>query len=141
MSQTFYRVHWADCPPLAPDNAWSALWGSTRSEDGSRTECPQCDGTGEFGRESCSNCNGEGWLDCVPGYSATKSAADLVEYFDGPDGLEGDEPVVIFEGRQASYGIEGEPTVIPERILETLTWADFVARAAELDAAEERAAG
>lgn len=140
MSQTFYRVHWTDCPPLTPDNAWSALWGSTRSEDGTQTECRQCDGTGEFDRESCPNCNGEGWHDCVPGYSATTTALGLVEYFDGPDGLEGDEPVVIFEGRQVSYGIEGEPTVIPERILETLTWADFVARAAELDAAEERTA-
>ncbi|MFD5142694.1 hypothetical protein [Streptomyces sp. NPDC058401] len=44
----FYRLHWADCPPFTADNAWSALWGSTRSTDGSRMECFTCDGTGRL---------------------------------------------------------------------------------------------
>lgn len=129
MSQTFYRLHWEDCPPLTPDNAWSALWGHTRSQDGSRTECGACDGTGEsFGRK-CEDCNGEGWHDCVPGYSACHTAEDLIDYFSQP-GMDpiGDEPVVIFEGRQVGNGFEGEPTVMPERILETLNWNTFIAR-------------
>jgi len=39
-----------------------------------------------------------------------------------------DETVVIFDGWQADSGFDDEPTAVPERIIETLTWAEFVAR-------------
>lgn len=155
----FYRIHWTDCPPLASANAWSGLWGSTRSEDGSRTQCMVCDGSGEGIRDcpkchggfvtdqygepvpcsrcnddgvvdGCENCDGEGWLDCVRGYSCTYTPEELISYFTDParSGTADGESVVVFEGWQEGTGFEGEPTAIPERIIETLTWEQFVAR-------------
>mgnify|MGYP001567701502 CR=1 FL=1 len=32
MADTFYRVHWSDCPEFSADNAWSTLWGADRDD-------------------------------------------------------------------------------------------------------------
>ncbi|MFE2850539.1 hypothetical protein ACFXJO_05325 [Streptomyces lavendulae] len=125
----FYRLRWSDCPPFGPDNAWSALWGGTRSDDGSRTECLTCDGTGQLDGRPCPDrdCD-EGWIDCVAGYSCCASAEELIAYFNSRGEPAADDTVVVFEGRQMGTGFDGEPTAVPERIVETLAWADFVSR-------------
>ncbi|MFJ3839490.1 hypothetical protein ACIPY6_28840 [Streptomyces sp. NPDC090054] len=125
----FYRLHWSDCPPFSAENAWSASWGSTRSADGSQTECLTCDGTGELDGEPCSDrdCE-EGWTDCVAGYSCCASADELIAYLGGRGEPGADDTVVVFEGRQVDTGFDGEPTAVPERVIETLIWPDFVAR-------------
>lgn len=126
---TFYRVHWDDCPPLTPDNAWSALWGADRSPDGSQTECRTCDTTGTLDGETCTDCNGQGWEDCVPGYSSAATPEQLIAYFTR-SGMEptATDTVIIFDGQQVDTGFDGEPTTVPDTIIETLTWAEFTAR-------------
>ncbi|MCX4553186.1 hypothetical protein OG204_35085 [Streptomyces sp. NBC_01387] len=37
-----------------------------------------------------------------------------------------DEPVVVFEGWQAGTGFDGEPTAVPEHVIETLPWTEFL---------------
>ncbi|MGW5353377.1 hypothetical protein ACWERV_23060 [Streptomyces sp. NPDC004031] len=159
MSTVLYRVHWEDCPPMSPEHAWSAPWGTIRSDDGSRYQCVVCDGTGEGFRDcprcvcgvveaadgdvvtcplckgnvvldGCENCEGDGWWDCIRGYSCTASPEGLLDYFEcsARSGLAGGETVVVFEGEVVDSGIDGEPTAVPVRIIETLSWADFVAR-------------
>ncbi|MFJ6215081.1 hypothetical protein ACIQGZ_17355 [Streptomyces sp. NPDC092296] len=153
----FYRLHWSDCPPLTPDNAWSAPWraGDTRrSPDGSGAWCLSCDGTGKDWRpcprcdedpdhtptcehcdgqgaiDECATCDGTGWEPCVHGYSCTENPEDLLAYFAErhmTSMLTG-EPVVVFEGQQVDTGCDGEPTAIPTRVIETLTWSEFTAR-------------
>ncbi|MGW8851567.1 hypothetical protein ACWGNE_27785 [Streptomyces xiamenensis] len=123
----WYRVHWSDCPPLTEENAWSALWGATRSKDGSQTECRECDGSGESFGERCGSCDGQGWEDCVPGYSCAASVAELLEYFDRPGMQPHHETVIAFEGRRVDTGFDGEPTAVPTRIVQEWTWEQFVA--------------
>src|SRR5690606_32882271 len=104
MSEVFYRVHWAGCPPFAPEHAWSALWGAVRSEDGTQTECGSCvNGQGpsrdcvfcggdpegcdrcDDGQvTTCTVCDGTGWEDAAEGYSCCDTPADLAEYFTAP---------------------------------------------------------
>ncbi|MFF9787130.1 hypothetical protein [Streptomyces nigrescens] len=152
----FYRVHPSDAPPLTADNAWSAPWGTTRSTDGSQYECIVCDGTGE-GQQDCPTCGGcaytgefhdtpcdrcdgngiidtcgncdDGWIDCIRGYSCENTPESLIRYFTEASrtGCANGEQVILFEGYQADYGIDGEPTAVPQRIIETLSWEDFVA--------------
>jgi len=123
----FYRLHWADCPPFSADNAWSALWGGTRSKDGSQTQCGACDGAGDYYGEPCTNCD-DGWVDCVPGYSCCDTPQELIDYFTERGEPTADDTVVVFEGRQVDTGPDGEPTALPHRAIETLTWAEFTAR-------------
>jgi hypothetical protein len=79
--QIYYRMHWADSPRFAPENAWSALWSAERSADGSRSRCETCTGTGSLADGlKCDECDGDGWLAAVLGYSACRSAADLIRY-------------------------------------------------------------
>ncbi|MGW7350918.1 hypothetical protein [Streptomyces sp. NPDC054784] len=155
---TFYRVHPNDAPALTADNAWSAPWGVTRNTDGSQYECVPCDGTGDGTRDcptcygvgwlddcmqdrctrcdgerrldDCENCDGDGWLDCTRGYSSFEDPDTLIDYFTevARDVCAVDVTVVIFEGRQADFGLDGEPTAVPTRIVETLTWDAFLAR-------------
>lgn len=125
--ETFYRVHWSDAPEFNADNAWSALWGTTRSEDGSQTECLTCDGTGELDDERCTNCGGEGWDDCVRGYSCCWNPESLVAYFNRPGMQPNGENVIVFEGYQTGTGFDGEPCAVPTKIIETLTWEEFLA--------------
>lgn len=113
MSETFYRVHWEGSPEFSATNAWSALWGRTRSEDGSQTECPVCDGTGKVGGYECDNGCDEGWEDCMQGYSCCDSADELLAYFARHGEPTPDEPVVIFEGVRVGNGPDGEPLAIP----------------------------
>ncbi|MFB4197747.1 hypothetical protein [Streptomyces carpaticus] len=124
---TWWRVHWSDCPPLSEEHAWSALWGATRSEDGSQTECRDCDGSGDLAGEPCTICGGEGWEDSVPGYSCAASPEALLAYFDRPGMEPWGETVIAFEGRQVDTGFDGEPTAVPTRVLQTWTWEEFVA--------------
>ncbi len=106
----FYRVHWADSPTFAAENAWSALWGATRTADGTQTICVACDGTGSGSRPcptcngagfdatsydhqdcetcegtgdvaGCISCEGEGAQDCQRGYSCFTDPQSLKDYF------------------------------------------------------------
>lgn len=147
---TFYRWHQADAPTFSAANAWSGLWGSEFSEDGSRTKCPSCDGTGEDWRDcprchadgsacdrcdgagvinECEDCGGEGWRDCVRGYSCCWSAADLAAYITGHAGEPKDEwgVVIIFDGEQTGTGFDDEPTAVPNQIIKEMTWNEFKA--------------
>ena len=128
----FYRFHWDDCPAFSADNAWSALWGSERNETGDAVVCHGCGGTGEqlFG-EKCEVCDGTGWEDCLPGYSCYDAPEDLIEYFRYPARGEPTDDagrVVVFEGRWVGTGFDGEDLAIPERVVEEMTWSEFVKR-------------
>ena len=137
--ETFYRFHWADCPPFSADNAWSALWGRERSADGSKTRCEVCDGTGVDNDPSdlsdddpgfaCRQCDGTGWEDAVRGYSCTRSAEALIAYFADPardDPAPDTGTVIIFEGRGSGTGFDGEPVAVPERTMKSMPWTEFV---------------
>ena len=158
MSETYYRIHWADCPAFSPENAWSALWGATRSPDGSQTECtvcagvgkssspcPTCDGRGyrdgdpdhECGTcdgtgdvDECDTCDGTGWQDALQGYSCCDTAEELVRYFThaARDAAEDDDLVVVFEGTRVGDGFDGEPLAVPTRIIEEVPWSEFRTR-------------
>lgn len=39
--------------------------------------------------------------------------------------------VYAFEGERHGEGIEGEPLVVPTRVLETLTWNELIKKAKE----------
>ncbi len=130
MSETFYRVHWEGSPEFSATNAWSALWGATRSEDGSQTECRECDGTGASFGEQCGSCDGEGWEDCASGYSCTDSADELLAYFSRHGEPADDEPVAIFEGTRVGTGVDGEPLAIPAG---TVRWTTYGALRAGKD--------
>lgn len=151
--ETFYRWHQADAPAFTAQNAWSGLWGSEFSEDGSRTKCPTCEGTGEGSREcprchgdydrmesckrcegagglnECEHCEGEGWHDCAPGYSCCWTAEDLIAYMTTHAGEPHDDcgVVIVFEGEQADTGFDGEPTAVPTKIIKEMTWTEFKA--------------
>lgn len=125
--ETFYRWHRTDAPTFTADNAWSGLWGATFSADGSQTQCRACDGTSTYAGMPCEACGGEGWEDCVPGYSCCQSAEDLITYMNAHAGeLDTDEGrVIVFEGVQVDTGFDGEPTAVPEKIIKELTWSEF----------------
>ncbi|WP_432091459.1 hypothetical protein [Streptomyces sp. NRRL F-5630] len=149
---TFYRVHWTESDELTAANAWSSLTGIDRKPgDPSKSQCQMCDGgqgewtecrhcealgcgecNGEGGSFTCTNCDGTGWEDCVRGYSCYSQPESLLAYFTNDPGRRGmvpdNERVVIFEGWQADTGFDNEPTAVPERVIETLTWAQFRAR-------------
>lgn len=158
MKEAFYRLHRDDIP-FTPDRAWSGRWGAEFNEDGSRTMCFTCDGTGIGVRDcptctsnyadpedrwacptcggdgvvdGCGDCDGEGWEDCVRGFSCEHSPEALLRYFQrrGMDGAPGAR-VIVFEGRQTGVGFDGEPCAVPEKILEEMTWGEFVARYGE----------
>ncbi len=128
VADTFYRVHWTGNPDLSAANAWSALWGTERSADGSQTRCRECDGTTVSCGESCDSCGGEGWEDCVPGYSCTDSADELLTYFTRHGEPTHDEPVAIFEGHRIGTGFDGEPLAVPTG---TVRWTTYGALRAE----------
>lgn len=157
MADVYYRVHWKDCPPLSPENAWSALWGTQRTPDGTQTYCVTCDGTGEGARtcptcrglgrdewdwdaictrcggsgvlDGCESCDGEGVWDCLYGYSCFADPQSLVDYFAARHGtVEDDDTVVIFEGEYYGTGFDGEDLAVPTRIIEEITWSEFLTR-------------
>lgn len=129
MPELFYRVHWDGCPEFSAANAYSAPWGSERSEDGSQTECHRCIGTGNDDMTgACALCDSTGWEDAVPGYSCVRSPEELIAYMNEHGVMNNDDTVIVFEGRQVDTGFDGEPTAIPERIIETLPWSEFTAR-------------
>lgn len=130
MTQTFFRFHRTDAPEFSAANAWSGLWGSEFSEDGSATRCHNCDNgqTFVFG-EKCDLCEGTGWEDCAEGYSCCDTAEELIAYFAAHLGSDpGDGAVIVFEGHQVGTGFDGEPLAVPARVVETLTWAEFIAK-------------
>ena len=161
----FYRVHWSDAPAFNAANAYSALWGAARSKDGSQTECALCDATGKYTRgcprcddsgyddsscqrcegsgfiDECEPCDGTGWQDCVRGYSCFADPDDLISYFTerARSGLADGEQVIVFEGQRIATGCDGEPTAVPTRVIEALTWEEFVARHQEVDPTTARA--
>jgi hypothetical protein len=128
MTETYYRLHRDDAPTFTADNAWSGLWGGTFSPDGARSECPQCDESGEYDGEECSHCAGEGWLDCDYGYSCCYTAAELVAYFSrggGLDAVDLAQPVVVFAGEQVGNGFDGEPLVVPTEVVRWTTLGEL----------------
>jgi hypothetical protein len=120
MADTYYRLHRADAPAFTADNAWSGLWGSTFSPDGSRTECGECDGAGvdDHGQPCEAGCD-NGWWDCYAGYSCCDTAEELLDYFTQHNPADDNDPVVIFEGEQVGTGFDAEPLVIPTT---TIRW-------------------
>ncbi|SEN87220.1 hypothetical protein [Nonomuraea pusilla] len=129
MTETYFRVHWADTPDFNADNAWSGLWGSKWSTDGRQTRCHDCAGTGNYFGEQCKTCDGDGWEDALYGYSCCDSAEDLAAYF-AEAGEPGDEGgrVIVFEGRRVGTGFDGEPLAVPTSIVEEMTWSEFKKR-------------
>jgi hypothetical protein len=79
----------------------------------------------------CPDCE-EGRRRCERGYSCETSPGALIAYFrnHGVD-PHPEETVVVFEGEQAGTGLDGEPTAVPARVTETMTWEQFTARHAE----------
>lgn len=131
MRETYYRIHWAQCPPMSADHAWSYLGAGPLAGDLSRYECPACDGNGtdRFSEDgSCGSCGGEGSREADRGYSAVTTPADLLDCARqfGAEPGEGDR-VITFEGDLAGWGVDGEPLVIPSRIISQVTWDQFTA--------------
>lgn len=122
----FYRLHSASAPEFSADNAFSAPWGETFSDDGSTYECRTCDGTGEdyFG-DRCTDCDGTGHIDCDPGYSCCHTAAELLAYFGQHCPADDRDLVVVFEGTQIGNGVDGEPLVIPTHVVRWTTFGEI----------------
>ncbi|WP_028478715.1 hypothetical protein [Nocardia sp. CNY236] len=81
---------------------------------------------------SCSLCGGTGWQDCVRGYSCLTDPEQLIEYMADRTLIgENDGQVIVFEGIQTDTGFDDEPTVVPTKILQRLSWQEFLADTAE----------
>lgn len=136
MTDTFYRWHRTDLPEFSAEHAWSGLWGQTFSTDGSQSECPVCDGSREgcFG-EPCAECDGEGWQDCMEGYSCCDSAQELRDYMvrhllSGADDNPGEGDVIVFTGIRTGTGFDGEPLVVPDgELVRRITWQELITEA------------
>lgn len=89
------------------NNAWSRPWGEDPSDNDDR------------------------------GYSCTRTASELVEYFDSRGGFDGGR-VVVFAGYCVGNGPDGEPLAIPVRHA-TIT-EEELARIAQLEDDDESAA-
>lgn len=147
---TFWRFHWADCPTFNADNAWSALWGTTRTADGTQTICVACDGTGESDipelhracdgdgcnacdggyTSRCISCDGEGVNDCERGYSCFDNPESLYDYFAAPgrgEPANDDGKVIVFEGDYQGAGFDGEDLAVPTEIVKEMVWSEFIA--------------
>jgi hypothetical protein len=127
MEDAYYRVHGAAAPEFSADHAWSALWGSVYSADGSQTQCGECDGAGQLPYGPCESCSGEGWHDAARGYSGCYTAEDLLAYMAQHGSPADTDEVIVFEGQRMGEGFDGEPLVVPTRIVRRLTWAAFKA--------------
>ena len=124
MTETFYRLHTnPQAPAFNADNAYSGLWGSTWSEDGTQTECHDCNGQGRLFDDDpdCGTCDGTGWEDASEGYSSCASAEELLDYFGQHSPADDADPVVVFEGAQVGIGFDGEPLVIPATVIRWTT--------------------
>ncbi len=125
MAEMYYRIHNnPNAPTFSADHAYSGLWGSEFSADGSQTECHDCSDS-DGSRAECRTCDGTGWEDAPYGYSCCESATDLLAYFSPSRGGTGDsDPVVIFEGERVGTGFDGEPLAIPTG---TVRWTTIAA--------------
>lgn len=134
-TETFYRLHGTWAPAFSADNAYSALWGVTFSEDGARYACVPCDGTTKdpWGHR-CEWCEDteDGWYDADRGYSACDSAEELVRYFgQHAEYLSDDEPVVEFTGDVVGTGCDGEPLIVPTAVVRWTTLGQLRAELAQ----------
>lgn len=148
-TQTFHRWHRTGTPTFTPDNAWSADWGSEFTQDGTAFTCHTCEGAGDQAPEiheacdgegchncddgmitECGDCDGTGFVDCERGYSCYEDAAELITYIRERAGEPRDDwgAVIVFEGEMVGNGTDGEPLVVPTRVVETLTWSELVKR-------------
>lgn len=92
----YWRVHWSDLPPFNADNAWTRPWGQ------------------------------HGDVKAVRGYSATKSAEELVRYFKAHGSDVGDDdPIVLFDGYEVGVGPDLEPLVVPKKVVAWFRGADL----------------
>lgn len=131
----YWRLHWGDCPEFSAANAWSKPWIATaHPTDPSLHECVSC----PYGDPAeCDRCE-DGWADNRLGYSCLDSAEGLRAYFaEWDSGLDTNDEflasgarVITFTGRYVGRGDTDEMLVIPNAIVETMTWGEFVARAA-----------
>lgn len=147
--QRYYRVHWdgrsaTGWRAFAARNAWSRPWGAMAviDDDGdpARYTCVPCDATGlavdeESGRcrggEAtwdadrggwiCPDCQGEGSREADRGYSGVGTLAGLFAEYDLPEFGSAAE-IVEFEGELAGFGCDGEPLVVPTRVVR---WMSF----------------
>lgn len=156
MSEIYWRLHNASTPCFCADHAYSGVWGVTWvSQDGSQhtctgclvepgradAPCPGCDGYGwdcgrceGTGHAECDRCDGTGIEDASRGYSCCTSAAELLAYFRQHAGgdMHGDDwTVIAFEGEPWGWGADGEPLVVPTRVVVTLSWGQLMALAEE----------
>ena len=130
-AEVFYRVHWAwGTVPFDAEHAYSYGGGqSPLAGDITRWECIACDGTGEIaGEGACTSCDGEGSREADRGYSCCTSPEDLLASAEqmawGRLQL-ATARVVAFEGEQAGLGWDGEPLVVPTRVIRVMTWDEF----------------
>ena len=97
-AKTYWRLHWDGTETFSAENANSRLWGSV--DDGKR------------------------------GYSCCESADKLVEYFSHDDVMDPEDPevatlpVVEFEGDEVGTGADGEPLVVPSRVIRWTTYGE-----------------
>ncbi|GAA0719758.1 hypothetical protein Drose_06055 [Dactylosporangium roseum] len=116
MVETFYRLHNnTAAPAFSAEHAYSGLWGSEWSEDGTQTRCHECDGGALLGSiiDNCRTCDNTGWEDAQYGYSCCWSGADLIAYMDEHGIVADDDQVVVFEGQRVGTGGDGEPLAVP----------------------------
>ncbi|MFJ6022958.1 hypothetical protein ACIQFP_26740 [Nocardiopsis alba] len=144
MSQTYWRWHSQHAPAFTAEAAYSADWGSEFTPDGTKYRAPSglynlCDDcqdeTGACGHDDEGECESPGcecpgWTDCERGYSCCEDADDLVDYIHERAGIPRDDwgLVYVFEGEHTGNGTDGEPLVVPTRVVETLTWTELIQR-------------
>jgi len=135
MSETYYRLHWADCPEFNSDNAWSKPWGSRANPaDPTQHECSCCPGDDP----ECRWCEGTGWMEARRGYSCLESAEELMAYMRGwakdlvadPSVARPGDQVIVFRGQLVGRGDTDEYLVVPTEIVAQHGWAEFVASSA-----------
>lgn len=144
MTETYWRWHRHHIPPFGAENAYSTEWGGELTPDGARYRppsvlyclCEACqDETGACGHDAEGECEAEGcecpgWSDCDRGYSCCHSADDLAAYFAArfaaTEEMDRDGVVYEFEGQRHGQGIEGDPLVVPARVVRTLTWSQML---------------
>lgn len=126
--ELYYRVHWRDCPPFAPENAKSIDW-SLRGQD---TPCPRCQGEGFIVRadyeETCPECDGACVVEARPveGYSCCESIEKLDAYFSARIIPDDPEVVIEFSGRLVGWGTDNEPLVVPDmHHVKYTTWGEI----------------
>ncbi len=67
-----------------------------------------------------------------PGALAPLESGDLIDYVARRGGVHGGT-VVVCDGHLAGSGFDGEPPAVPEHVIITVRWTQFLARHAEFE--------